>query len=225
MNTFFLRDRCKTLHLFEIIELNFFSYFPSWTPSYSMYLYHLKPPHLIGNILYPLNQLRQFAPDVYKNEMKKYDGREWLINSPLPIENVTWNGCVHFSPIDIGEILLKTISVMRLHGLDLDAYGERFRRRRYYRVNSELLDQEKLYIFFNPNSATPKKPLISQSDQFILFHHGKNQVSLNINKRHMNYLHEQAAKEKRPLLFMYLPHVLYSSAVNLDVAEEMEWVR
>ena len=41
-----------------------------------VYLYHRVPENLIGETLYPLNELKTLYPDVYAEHVKKYEGRE-----------------------------------------------------------------------------------------------------------------------------------------------------
>ena len=42
------------------------------------YLFHMVPQNMQGNTLYPLNDLREVNPKIYKEHKKKYKGREHL---------------------------------------------------------------------------------------------------------------------------------------------------
>ena len=75
------------------------------------YIYHAKRPDFIGTRLYPLNELKERLPAVYENAVKKYQGREWLLNVTIPGLDALWNDVIHFSlmhPALIYKTLTKT---------------------------------------------------------------------------------------------------------------------
>lgn len=49
------------------------------------HIYHTVPKNLIGNTLYPLNKLKIYLPEVYSNQVKKYFGREVLMQIKIDI--------------------------------------------------------------------------------------------------------------------------------------------
>jgi len=55
------------------------------------YLYHGVPKQLEGNILYPLNILKDKCPEVYEKEVSKYVGREHVKENRIPAFNCLWN--------------------------------------------------------------------------------------------------------------------------------------
>ena len=70
-------------------------------------LYHRRPPDLRGSVLYPLNELRSVAPDLYERQRAKYSGREELLRQRVPRLDCLWNDVLHFSPVHpmrIGEL-------------------------------------------------------------------------------------------------------------------------
>lgn len=48
-------------------------------------IYHLVPSNLAGSILYPLNRLKETFPEVAVTHVKKYEGREGLLNRRIPL--------------------------------------------------------------------------------------------------------------------------------------------
>jgi hypothetical protein len=46
------------------------------------------PEDQIGTTLYPLNQLRDVQPELYKTKASKYDGREHIMERQIPILHV-----------------------------------------------------------------------------------------------------------------------------------------
>lgn len=66
------------------------------------YIYHLKPEPMLGHELIPLNQMEG---ELYQGHVKKYQGRESLIEQMIPILNCKWNDVVQFSALNPQIIL------------------------------------------------------------------------------------------------------------------------
>ena len=54
-------------------------------------IYHVKRPDFSGTRLYPLNRLKDRLPGIYESAVKKYEGREWLMNVAIPTLGCLWN--------------------------------------------------------------------------------------------------------------------------------------
>jgi hypothetical protein len=66
------------------------------------YIYHMRPPDMVGNILYPLNRLRDMHPEIYARQIAKYDdhpARKLLPTKVVPKLNCLWNDVVQCAPI------------------------------------------------------------------------------------------------------------------------------
>ena len=48
------------------------------------FAYHIKPKNLVGEILMPLNRMKELRPEIYEIQIKKYEGREKLLKKPVP---------------------------------------------------------------------------------------------------------------------------------------------
>jgi len=59
----------------------------------------MKPLDLNGDSLIPLNQIRKFDQALYEKKVKKYKGRENLLNLIIPKLNCKWNDVLFFSPV------------------------------------------------------------------------------------------------------------------------------
>src|SRR5687767_13236025 len=62
-------------------------------------IYHRRPDDLFGQTLYPLNRLKDVAPEQYARQRAKYEGREALCDFRVPHLNCLWNDVLHFSPV------------------------------------------------------------------------------------------------------------------------------
>lgn len=65
-----------------------------------MYVYHFKRKNMVGSKLIPLNKLKNIYPDIYKEHVKKYVGREKLLTKNIPLLDCLWNDVLHLSPIN-----------------------------------------------------------------------------------------------------------------------------
>jgi hypothetical protein len=45
----------------------------------NVFVYHWKNDDFIGDVLCPLNELKKLSLDTYNRAIKKYEGREWLL--------------------------------------------------------------------------------------------------------------------------------------------------
>ena len=66
------------------------------------FLYHLKPKPMLGDILYPLNDLKHVDLELYRYQLAKYDDhprRKQLPKRIIPKLGCLWNDVLHFSPV------------------------------------------------------------------------------------------------------------------------------
>ena len=63
------------------------------------YLYHRVPRNLKGNYLMPLNELKRVYPEIYREHVKKYAGREELLKFKIPIWSCLWNDVLHMAAV------------------------------------------------------------------------------------------------------------------------------
>lgn len=62
-------------------------------------IYHIKPADVKGETLMPLNKIKQLDKAVYESKVKKYNGREVLLECIIPKLNCLWNDVLFFSPV------------------------------------------------------------------------------------------------------------------------------
>ncbi len=63
------------------------------------YVYHRVPDNMHGNVLYPLNQLKDINEDLYNLYAEGYKDRQKLRETRVPILNCLWNDTLFFSPV------------------------------------------------------------------------------------------------------------------------------
>jgi len=63
------------------------------------FLYHLVPENMIGKILYPLNRLKSISPKSYKEQVKKYNKREHVLEKTILSLNCKWKDVIHLTAV------------------------------------------------------------------------------------------------------------------------------
>lgn len=158
-------------------------------------LFHFVPERMVGTVLYPLNALKDREPEVWRREVAKYEGREHALEIPIPPLGCLWNDVLHLSTVHPSLVVA-----------ELKAVGLEPLRHRFFELDADLLDPERTVIFLNRRSDVSAR--INDS-QWLPF----DPVSLvglaQLTEPTRRYYRECAALGKRPLLYGYLPHVLF----------------
>ncbi len=79
----------------------------------SQYAYHIKSPDFKGKCIYPLSVLEEKFPAIYKNEIKKYKGRESHPDIKIDILDAKWRDCISLSTLNP----IKIFQLERLLGI------------------------------------------------------------------------------------------------------------
>lgn len=75
-----------------------------------MFLYHrVLQEKMIGDILMPLNQLRESMPEVYRAAAAKYVGRESTMKRTIPGLDCLWNDVIQLCPLHPSQIMEQRI--------------------------------------------------------------------------------------------------------------------
>ena len=111
------------------------------------YLYHIQHNNMKGDILYPLNKLRDVYPEVYELQVKKYAGREQLLKHRIPILNCLWNDVLHFSAVNPVEIK-KSL---------MDAGDKSEFKKSFYRFDPKLLESENTVVYLYTHTYVKDK--------------------------------------------------------------------
>lgn len=167
-----------------------------------MYIYHLVPKDLNGNILYPLNTLKSINHDLYLKKAKKYEGREATMENRLPILNCLWNDVIHFSPVHPGLIKDALIEAGMMNIPPIE----------YFEIDTALFDPKNTIVFLNKNK--PKFKM--DEDNFELFIPEKISSCANIPDETKEYFKKCIEEKVNPLGFYKIPHILYKGDLNIE---------
>lgn len=163
------------------------------------FLYHKIPDGFEGNILYPLNTLKEVLPHRYEVEVKKYEGRENLLDKNIPILDCLWNDALHISPIHPYKFKEFFATIER----PIIMKGNR-----YFVIPVELLDQDKTVIYkYETGRMNPSEFIPFSRDEL-----------KNIQTIPLKAIQYYKSVERGQPLFVhhFVPHVLYKG--NIDIS-------
>lgn len=171
------------------------------------FIYHLVPKKLVGNILYPLNELKDKFPEVYKKEMKKYEGREYVLKKKIPILNCLWNDVLHFIPVHPSKLKR-----------ELEKAGFEMGKMRWFKINAKDLPPEKTVIYlYKFNKENPVA-----LDNFTKYLPDKLAKYDKIPERTKKHYKKAFEKKENLLKFHFIPHVFLKDSFDTRKAEIIE---
>jgi hypothetical protein len=171
-------------------------------------LYHAVPDPLVGSVLYPLNELEQRAPEAWRRAHAKYDWRPEVLQVRIPPLDCLWNDVLHFSPVPPVKIVAA-----------LEAAGLEPLRRRFFVVDAAELEPARTVIFRNARERVADR---IDDEQWLPFDPALLPELSRLTEPTIGYYRECASSGTRPLLYGYLPHVLYRGSLEtrgIPVAE------
>ena len=150
---------------------------------------------MVGTVLYPLNALKDREPESWRRETAKYEGREHVLAKSIPPLGCLWNDVLHLGTVHPSLI-----------AAELEAAGLELPRRNFFEVDADALDPKRTVIFLNRRSEFSAR---SDESQWLPFDPEALVGLAQVTEATRRYYRESAALEQRPLLYVYLPHVLF----------------
>jgi len=171
------------------------------------YLYHRVVDNTQGNILYPLNELKNIYPEAYKKHLEKYDGREHLLETKILILNCLWNDVLHFTAVE-PRILFNNLAEAGFDTKELVW-------KRWYKIPVSGLDPTNTVTCIYRRDVS----LIPDARSFALFDSSKMENYRTVSTETLEYYREQFKQGLRPLFFHRVPHILYKGTIEVEGVE------
>jgi hypothetical protein len=160
------------------------------------------PKDLRGNILYPLNTLKENHPDLYDNYIKKYEGRAEILDRRIEKLNCKWNDVLHCSALN------PNIVIEALRNLGKDAHLK------FFEIDAHKLEPENTLVYlYSPREFGTLPP---QSD-FIEYKPEEVEKYAYLPDETIEYYKKTLEAGKNPLGFHLVPHILYKG--NIDISD------
>jgi len=184
-------------------------------------LYHMCAPDFRGEVLYPLSGLRSVYPDLYERERVKYEGREGVLRYIVPRLGVTWTETVNLSALHPRHL----VTERRRLGVPFS----NLLTRRVLEIPIERLSGHKAVAYassahwINSSPNDPTAPTEPPIEDFFPFDAATHREPTTVPLLHTEYLLRQFKRGERALGFVFIPHVLVASAIDVSglVAREL----
>jgi hypothetical protein len=182
------------------------------------FLYHARPPNMLGETLYPLNELRSVDGALYERAKARYKGREAVLEFRIPLIDVLWNDTLHLSTIHPSYLA----AAWREVGL-----WTPFWERLFFQIPLERVAgypcvwfaSESYWVNNSPNEDVPLTPPL---EEFRPFDPTAHEEPTEAPPSYYDYLRRQQRRGRPPLQFPKIPHVLVPGPID---AAGLELVR
>lgn len=178
------------------------------------FVYHLCAPDFRGTRLHPLNGLRAAYPDLYESERQKYVGRESVLTYIVPGLGVSWADTVNLSALDPRKL----VDERRRLGVP---FSQLLTRRllcipveRLSTLPAVRYDSSSHWINSSPGDADV--PLEPPAEEFSTFDGSRHVPVTEVPELHRQYLQRQLDRGERALGFVFVPHVLVASSIDVS---------
>jgi len=166
------------------------------------YVYHRVTQNMTGTILYPLNKLKEINPDAFNEHVKKYEERQHLLNTKIPILNCVWNDVLHFTAVH-PTVLYKNIAHA---GFDADELVWK----EWFEIPVDMLDEQNTVSCLYRRDVS----VIPRARDFQRFDPNKMDLYATVPQETLDYYKKQKAKGERPLFFHRVPHILFKGIIE-----------
>lgn len=183
--------------------------FEEKTRSNTQYAYHIKNHNFKGKYIYPLSELEDNYPSIYKKEIKKYEGRENHPKIKIDILDTQWKDCVNFST-------LNPIKIFQLEELlEIPGY-KNIKNVNIFRF--DIKDLEDFDMCLYDDNKSPKK------------NEAYKKININ-NYKETKFIPTETAKyfikskenNEHPLLFAYITHLLVKGCIPINKADVISY--
>lgn len=177
----------------------------------SQFVYHFKPKNMVGDLLIPLNQLRDKHPKTYAEHVTKYKGREKLLEETIPLLNCLWNDVLHISPIH-PQIVIDT---WRQEGLY--SYAGIPEQIEVYKIPVDLLKEETTVCYqsfnFDFNSYNP------ELDKFWSFQSSLFQEQTKVDPKQLDIWKSDYNAGRMFMWYSHTMHILAKQEIDITSCE------
>ncbi len=173
------------------------------------FVYHLKSKSFKGDTIYPLSTLETEKPSIYKQQMKKYEGREKQPLIRIDCLDCQWRDCINFSALNP----LKIFQMEELLGIPGYKRGEDVEILKF-----NIKDFKDFDFCLYDDNKNPKK-----TGAYKKIKPGSYKEQEFVPTETAKYFAESKEKGELPLLFSNVNHILVKGNVPLEWAEVIQF--
>lgn len=166
-----------------------------------LYLYHRVRENMIGTTLYPLHQLRVLYPAIYDEAVKKYVGREWLLEQRIPYFDCLWNDVIFLAAIN-PRIVSNEVARPGYRPLDFS----------YYEIPLDDLDPTKL-LAYDPMDGPDRDDRYSPFDPLKMSEYAAFPKSA---AEYYQYMWDKQIPRRQIMPYSRIIHILYKGTIDIS---------
>lgn len=174
--------------------------------------YHILKDSLVGDSIYSLNALKSLYPDIYELEIKKYEGREKLLDAYNPILNCLWNDVVQFTCLDPQLTFEKVKSFNPAH------IG---RAIKVFQLDLSKVEPKQSCLFLPQDTLIKYEHL---KEQYMPFNYQEFQNLKEVSEAQLIRWQRDVEKCKPVFLWSATLHFMYKGHIPLEWGEIFEFV-
>jgi hypothetical protein len=167
-----------------------------------IYLYHMIPEDMQGNILHPLNSLKKVNPELYLSKAEKYNSRNNFMEQFIPTLECLWNDVLHFSAINPAE-LKQSLVEAGMNPIEM----------KFYQIDPDLLNPKQTTIFLYQEKTSEDKMNLENFEEYDPEELEKHSTLSQATK---DYYKKEYGKGEKPLLFVGVPHILHKGSIDIS---------
>jgi hypothetical protein len=175
------------------------------------FAYHRVVEHMRGSVLYPLNQLKDLYPDAYAEHLKKYEGREHVLDTKIPPPlDCLWNDVLHFTAVHPSALYTN------IENAGFDA--KELVWKRWFKIPISIFDPANTMVCLYRRDVRH----VPDARDFYPYDPRKIEEYGTVPPETFEYYKEQFRLNKRPLFFHHVPHILFKGEVHTREFEVIE---
>ncbi len=164
------------------------------------FVYHNVPDPMVGTKLIPLNQMDESMEGIKTKNLKKYEGREEILERPVPLLDCMWNDVLQFTPVHpqkVFELQVEMGLIPKVH----DA--------KFFEIPIDSFDPDKTAVFFKtaPGEENVTVKWIKDVDFESL---------TKIPEATINYYRSLIGTGELPFNYQFVPHILYVGSLDIS---------
>lgn len=167
------------------------------------YIYHLKPDPFEGTSLIPLNQMDKQS-SLYANHVKKYVGREELMQEVIPYLNCKWNDVVQFSALD-PQIIVNHLK----HMTDL-----KISRVEYFKIHVDQIVPQFEAVIFQRDSNRSRDDFSITPNEIKILDPIKYREESEVPRKTIEYWKKVQENGGKFLWFPFVPHIFVKGIID-----------
>ena len=171
------------------------------------YVYHRVPKNMSGNVLYPINELKEKYPILFIARLEHHGHQPRVLEGSIPKMGCFWEDVLHLTAIPPSKIAEE----LQNYGYDLHL--------KYYEIDAGKLDPNKTVVYLNEPKETGTPTKVTD---FIPFNPNKVEELAHVSEDPMNFYKKNFPTSDEFLLNYKAPYILYKGSLNVEGAKIIE---